>query len=370
MTIYLLLIVFILVTSFIQKQHKKIYLMFCLFFIWIIIALRSYFIGNDTITYVTIFPLLANFPLSAYGNNLISVLFTENRFEYGYVLFNKIIYYFSKNPRWLLIISATIIVSLVGYILYKYSDNPSLSLIIFVTMGFMAGSMSQIRQYIAWSICLFSIKYIMENKFIRFILTIMLAMLFHVSAIVFIPLYFISKIRFTLSKGVKLAILCSPIFIFFNYFSNLVGKIIKSYGNYDNKIANNGSTGYLAITVNFVTIFLFLMLSMYLIHINKKYNQFNSNLVNLSLWMLFCALMITALSYKFSQFTRIVSYFTCALMILIPNQLSFGKNDAMKKIITFIFVIYLILNFVIVHIIRPGWGSITPYHFMTSWWGY
>lgn len=367
MAIYLWLIAFILGASPIQKQYKKIYLTVSLFFLWIIIAFRAITVGSDTIVYVASFASLANLPLSIYGNDFFSILFTKNRFEYGYVLLNKIIYHFSKNPRWLLIVSATIIVLILGYILYKYSDNPALALVIFVTMGFMSGSMSQIRQYLAWSVCLFSIKYIMQNKPIKFILTIILAMLLHISSIVFLPMYFISKTKFKISRGFGLVVISLPIFLFFTHFSNLAGRLIGSYNNYNNQIANNGTTGYLAITVNFVTILIFLLLSIYLIHINGN-KQLNNKLINLSLWMLFCALISTALSYKFSQFTRLGSYFTFAMMFLIPNQLNYGKNITIKKLITIMFITFLILHFIIVHTLRPGWSTITPYHFMSGWW--
>ena len=270
MTIYLILIAFILGSASMQKQLKRTYLVLCLFFIWILIAFRSYLIGNDTISYVNLFPILASYPLSMYGNNPFSILFTKNRFEYGYVLFDKVIYYFSKNPRWLLIISATLIVMLLGYTINKNSKNPALSLTIFVTMGFMAGTMSQIRQYIAWAICIYSIKYILDNKPIRFIVSIILAMLFHISAIVFLPLYWLSKIKLTPKNGTLFAIITLPLFIFFNRFSALTGSLIKSYNNYEVQMVDNGTTGYLSITVNLVTFILIFILAIYLMKINKE----------------------------------------------------------------------------------------------------
>lgn len=370
MAIYLILITFILMTSSIQKQLKKTYLTICLFFIWILIAFRSYLIGNDTISYANLFPILSSYPLSMYGNNPLSILFTKNRFEFGYVLFNKVIYYFSENPRWLLIISATITICLIGYAINKYSKNPTLSLIIFVTMGFMAGTMSQIRQYIAWAICIYSIKYTLNNKPIRFICSVVLAMLFHISAIVFLPLYWLSKIKLTPKNGTLFAIITLPLFIFFNRFSALTGSLIKSYNNYEEQMVDNGTTGYLSITVNLITFILIFILAIYLMKVNKENGGSRNKLTNLLLWMLMCSFVVLILSYKFSQFSRLVSYFTCSIMFLIPNELDNPEKSTVKQVILILMVVFLILNFSVTNILRPEWSNIIPFKFMSSWWGY
>lgn len=370
MTIYLILIAFIFGSASMQKQLKRTYLVLCLFFIWILIAFRSYLIGNDTISYVNLFPILASYPLSMYGNNPFSILFTKNRFEYGYVLFDKVIYYFSKNPRWLLIISATLIVMLLGYTINKYSKNPALSLVIFVTMGFMAGTMSQIRQYIAWAICVYSIKFIIDNKPVKFICFTIIAMLFHISAIIFLPLYWLSKVELNLKNGIAFIIITSPLFIFFNRFSVLTGSLIQSYNNYEKQMLDNGTTGYLSITVNLITFVLIFILTMYLMKINKKNGKPRSKLTNLLLWMLMCSFVVLILSYKFSQFSRLVSYFTCSIMFLIPNELDNPEKSTVKQVILILFVVFLVLNFGITNILRPEWSNIIPFKFMSSWWGY
>lgn len=369
MAIYLILIAFVLGLSPLQKRMKKTYLVLTLFFVWLIIAFRSYFIGNDTLTYASLFPSLANFPLSLYGNNPVSILFTKNRFEYGYVVFNKLIYHFTENPRWLLIISALIIVLLLGITLYRYSDNPSVAIIIFITMGFMSGSMSQIRQYIAWAICLYSIDSIMKKKPIKFTLLILLAMLFHISAIVFLPMYMLSNIKVSFKKLIVFVVIVLPLFIFFNQFSNFTKIIIKSYGNYSNDILNNGSTGHLAITVNLITFLIFFIIEIYLLNINNKKEIKLDKLNNLNLWMMMCAFVVMLLSYKFSQFNRLTAYFTSSLIFLLPNELVEENRNTIKKVITIGIIFFLISDFVIIHTLRPEWSNITPYYFMTSMWG-
>lgn len=371
MAIYFLLMAFVLGASPLKKQSKKMYLIICLFFIWIIMAFRSYFVGNDTIAYVNMFPLLASLPLSLYGSNLFSILFTKNRFEYGYVVFDKLVYSLSHNPRWLLIISSFIIVFFLGYILCKYSNDLTLALIIFITMGFMSGSMSQIRQYIAWAVCLYSIRYIVNNNLFKFILTIIIAMLFHISAIIFLPLYWLAKIKLNLKKGILFFVITLPLFIFFDSISNTVGLFINSYNDYAEQLANNGTTGYLSITTNLIIFSLLFVLILYLSHINKWKNlgEKKLKLHNLSLWMLVCAFAVFVLSYKFSQLDRLSTYFTCSIMFLLPNELENEEQSATKQILKIIVIVFMIANFVIVNILRPEWNGIVPYHFLSMWWG-
>ena len=368
MTIYLILIAFILGMSPIQYRMKRLYLTVCLLFVWIIIAFRSYLIGNDTIAYINAFPVLANLPLSTYGTNPFNILFTQNRFEFGYTLFDKLIYHFTQNPQWLLICSATVIIAAVWYFLYKYSKYPSLALIIFVTSGFMSGSMSQIRQYMAWAISLISIKYILENKLIKFIVTVIIAMLFHISAIVVLPLYWLAKLKVNFKKIAIFSIIILPLFIFFNQISLFLQSFIKSYAVYSTGIANNGTTGYLSITVNLVTLLIFIALSIYLIIKNHTFNKSNAKLINLMLWMLICSVAIQLLSYNFSQFVRLGNYFVTADLILIPNELREYKSYSIRNVLSIILIIYLVLNFVITNVLRPEWSSIIPYSFMNGMW--
>ncbi|HCL03263.1 MAG TPA: hypothetical protein DHW61_12790 [Lachnoclostridium phytofermentans] len=63
---------------------------------------------------------------------------------------------------------------------------------LYFTGVFLNFDMGVIRQGIAIAFGLFSIKYILERSFKKFIITILLGALFHVSILVFIPLYVLS----------------------------------------------------------------------------------------------------------------------------------------------------------------------------------
>ncbi len=66
------------------------------------------------------------------------------------------------------------------------------SLVLFVSVYFILGEMIQMRQAVAMSCFLYSIKYIIEKNLSKYILISIVAIMFHYSAIVMIFLYFLS----------------------------------------------------------------------------------------------------------------------------------------------------------------------------------
>ncbi len=68
----------------------------------------------------------------------------------------------------------------------NYSVNPALSLLIFFSMGTYVMYMAALKQCLAMFILLLSLPYLERRQYIRFVLTVLLAMTFHSYAIVFL----------------------------------------------------------------------------------------------------------------------------------------------------------------------------------------
>jgi hypothetical protein len=75
---------------------------------------------------------------------------------------------------------------------YKIENE---GLFVFITMCYMFETYDRVRQALAILVFLYSLRFIEKKKFKKFFLTILLATLFHYSAIVLIPFYWILKIR-------------------------------------------------------------------------------------------------------------------------------------------------------------------------------
>lgn len=83
------------------------------------------------------------------------------------------------------------------YFLYKglqrYSILPLIGLCAYIARFFMGRNLVQIRAGLAYVIIIWGIKYIQEKQFWKYLLVVFIASLFHTSAWIALPLYFLSN---------------------------------------------------------------------------------------------------------------------------------------------------------------------------------
>jgi hypothetical protein len=98
--------------------------------------------------------------------------------------------------------------SLKFYVIKLYSKDVFLSLIIYIYGVLLIYDFNGIRQGMAMSFIMLSIPYILDRSFMKFAFIIIIASFFHISAIVFLPFYFLSKITYSNKKLLFIIILC------------------------------------------------------------------------------------------------------------------------------------------------------------------
>lgn len=104
----------------------------------------------------------------------------------------------SPDPYLLIMITALIAVVPTVYIIYKYSCPYELGIALFVLTSYYSFSMNGIRQYAAAGILILGTKYLFSEKksdFFKYLLFVFGAWLFHTSALIMIPIYFIVRRR-------------------------------------------------------------------------------------------------------------------------------------------------------------------------------
>lgn len=74
-----------------------------------------------------------------------------------------------------------------------YSSYPILAISLVTILFFTSILMAQVRQSMALSVILLGTPYIFKRDFVKFLLIIVLASLFHITAIIALPLYFLSR---------------------------------------------------------------------------------------------------------------------------------------------------------------------------------
>lgn len=136
----------------------------------------------------------------------INIVAADPAFAYlNYFLAN-----FSHNP--LIVFSffslASVAINLSCY--QKYSPYFLFCVLFYMAHTYVAREMMQIRAGLACALCLYSLRFILEKKIKYFIITVSIALLFHLGAAVFMLAYFVGNVRFS-RKIIGLIIIASLI---------------------------------------------------------------------------------------------------------------------------------------------------------------
>ena len=191
MIYYIALLIYILLLAFFtsycknKRRGRKVFFFFVCVGVILFQGFRSFSVGTDLASY-----LPAYTEIGFLGNKDFHYL----NYEIGYVFLNKILFQIGVSERLFLIVLAAMIQIPIFQTIYRYSDFPLLSILWYFAFGNFIMTFSGLRQSIAMSICFFAYHYIKEKKFFRFCFAIVVASLFHLSALfclILYPLYYL-----------------------------------------------------------------------------------------------------------------------------------------------------------------------------------
>ena len=210
----------ILLCEFRPNQRKKIaYLAAAFGFMWFLGTFRDG-TGYDYEAYINIFSDCIAF---SWGE-----MFERVNFEPGFLILTKLMTYFVDNSILMYGIYTALILVPVAVFLYRYSDNLWLSTYLFIALTFFATSMNFIRQSIAASIVLWCYPFLKRKKIVPYLFVVLLASLFHRTALIMIPVYFFAQLR--LSKGLLAfyGVSVGVVYLFSEQILSLVTKLAAS----------------------------------------------------------------------------------------------------------------------------------------------
>lgn len=180
MIIYLIATLMSLFFSFLYKKEKTLrYLWAVLTFLplFLVAAFRK-FVGTDYYHY--------------YYDKVPYLLKDGNGLEeIGYTILAKFSVLFLGNYQWLIAFTAFIVCFFTYKSFFQNSKNIQTSIIFWVSFGCFYFSLNAMRQAMAIAIFLFSVKYIEKRESKKFLLCVLFASSIHLSAIIYIPMYFL-----------------------------------------------------------------------------------------------------------------------------------------------------------------------------------
>jgi putative membrane protein len=209
MAIYILLFFIPVILYFYYNKKQQVpYKPFIIFFVALalFVGLGDMLGGYDRYIYGELFDNLAD-QLRIGIPTTSSRLFLAYHSEFGYVGLNWLIAHITNN-RYIFIFCYTICMyAIIIECFKKYAKNYYLASILFMALVFFF-SFTYLRQMFAAAIIGLSIKYIIERKFLRFCVILLVAFSFHNSAIIFFPMYFIANKKYSKSKILLIMFIC------------------------------------------------------------------------------------------------------------------------------------------------------------------
>lgn len=347
-----------------KKPFSKIWIVMSLILIALLPSIlggvRDYSIGTDIRVYGNTW-----FYLARSSSNLFSLLGAASASSIGalYATFNFVVSRFTDNPHWF-------------YFWYCFAENLIVLIalrenrkLISITGGwatylllFYNLNFNMLRQGMALVILLLGFKYIREEKFLKFILVVLFAYLFHNTAIIALLVYIIYLIiahKNNANNWVQMSLIyiCSIIFILsFESISQFLlnaGILSARYAIYLN--SDNAATGRSYIFYLFIFIVCILSVK------SEKDTIFNFFEIITFICISFSILV------KISYLSRVISYFSIYLCFGIPYIFE-KKSRVILNGITFrpLIMYILLIGYWLIIYAFLGYQSTVPFIFMTE----
>lgn len=296
--------------------------------------------------------------------------FMENKVEKGFLMPVKFLAEVTDNYQIMFVIIAAFIAAAVMIYIYFNTEKAYLGVFCFLAFGVFFNSMNFMRQMIAASILLYAMQYIKKKQFFRFLVFVIFASAFHVSALIMLVFYFLLQIKMNWkSLGVYTGIL-----ILYFIFSEPALRFITRYFYTGYQLGSNVeiTNGTSPIYPIFFGIFFALAFA-----VRKRLcekNEFNNVLLN----CLFFDFFFETMGIKHAIISRFAILFIIpAMTVLIPEIVTayvemfkekFGK-DKNKQLISKAVVLSVFATFctcMYTYMIVNNYNGVMPYQTVLS----
>lgn len=257
---------------------------------------------------------------------------------------------FFNFPQLYFILNSGICVFCISSVVRRYSKDPWMSMIIFVTFPlFYLNSFSVIRNFSAIAIVLYASRFIIEKKIVKYIIVIMIASQFHKSALIGFVFYPLKNVRLT-NLSMLTILLISPIIGEVMRF--IVKIFIPQYSIYLNKTVNQEGTKAIIIFLLLAIIIMLLKKYIKITDVSESFFIFYNNFIY--------GLLIYIIFFETGTMGhRLSLYGTIGSIILIPEIINLFKSKKERFMIKS--VVYLFFAIFFFYIINLGRSTYIPY---------
>lgn len=286
---------------------------------------------------------------AALANDIPDLISTNVYQELGYPI---MCFVFSRVIRWaqfIIYFQAAFCCGVTLRYIYKHSDDVFMSVMVFMSMGLLQFYLTGFRQAFAISICLLALESSEKKHYIRTILFTLLAISFHQTAILFVPILLLVRMKIT-----KYSFLLDSVVFALLY---RLGPWLVEMGNsmFDKNYEYHAYGNALGGLVNII-IEAFVIIAMIIsiggveqgrgikytwnkeIEIYDSNKETNTQISYHYFHVLFIGMVLYALRYQTTTIERVSFYYTTTLMILLPQVIDKCFSPRIKISLRMFFV--------------------------------
>ena len=313
-----------------RNQHSSFLFLFLLG-VSLFVGFSDMFGGYDRYIYGEIFDNIADVT-TIKGDYSDSLLYNFYSSEIGYTLLNVLISFFTENRYIFILIVTLIIYTLLFVSIKKYTVNYPLATILFLGLWFFF-TFTYLRQVLGATIVWLGIQYVIERKFWKFLMVFLIAFSMHNSAIIFFPLYFVPRRKF--SPRLIVGIMLSLLILGLSPLPNSLFQVYESSSIVERHADYNASGGLRIPYILEAFFFLYLILKNYSDIPNDK-----SYIVLMNMALIFCGILL--LFVRSENGGRLSWYYMIGIIATITSICTF-KTNIKNKIPLFLIGLSLFL---------------------------
>lgn len=264
-------------------------------------------------------------------------------YEYGYILLNRLVGVVWNNRQFFMAVCVLLSLTPMAWVIGKKSCSPVLSWVIYMALPVFEILYSGLRQGIALGTCAVGLLWIQEKKPVRFALTVLLASVFHDSALVFLLAYPVYHLPMTKLCRAASILVIPVVFVLRRPLFAVLSQLFSENAAVD----NNGALGLLLLLV-----LIYGLCSLFSSKDDPEENGY------LNIFFLCCVCQVFA--NISSVALRVGYYFMFPVALALPSVLE--KMEWKLRVIAKLAVIVFFVAFGLRCIYNSTWSGAYPYY--------
>lgn len=303
-----------------QRMNKTYVIVACLL-LFFLMGFRDVFrIGNDSTT-VYYYHYLRSGIYS--WSELANYFGDENM---GYYVLNRIIYYLTNGDYQLyIIITSAFVTFCFGRMIYRYSPSPVQSILYHLGLLLYSFHFSGLKQSLAMAVLMLAFDCVVNRHPIKFCIFVVLASQFHLPAICFFPIYWITKLH---PGKAYLLVLAAILLLTYVFRTQILSFLLSLYKERDTKVDLSG--------VQFLRTKALVMIIIVVAAIIFRFPTKEEPIYEVLLEMMGIAIVFQTFCGYSNIFERLADYYFQFSVIFIP--MVFDRNTERKSLIKWRFI--------------------------------